>query len=443
MLRSASISTRSTTTTDPRADPSGGRRPRLRRGDRSLAGTGRGGRFRSRSRDRGRPRAGGRPRTGSAPQPRTATDRQPTRSDRRYDLVRLGRDGIRRQIRRRAAAIEKACGRKPLGFARREYTITDEVFRRASRSSASPYDASVFSVSPRTGAQKAAAIGLISLRGGRAARSSTRRTILRAPTRSVSLRARPYWKRGDGVLGSRCDAPPAAVHQDLGHARRGPGTVAGVRCASVGAREPRAARHRRPRRGRRPRRAPPAPAGRPACRMRERWPPSAAACDRAPKAGCDSSRCKKRRRSGIVAGAARETSADHAQDRARGAVAARPPEPVGRFRSRGYPMFSRSGYREQSPARACIVVHADGRPHPRHIRRRSAPEPMVMPTPSSLHAIERAPPLSCARSWPLNVGDADAVAIEVVMSRVRRAAVFRRRKRSRCARGTATCPVKR
>ena len=48
--------------------------------------------------------------------------------DHRYDLVRLGRDEIARQIGEGARAIEQATGEKPVGFRAPGYTISDEVF---------------------------------------------------------------------------------------------------------------------------------------------------------------------------------------------------------------------------------------------------------------------------------------------------------------------------
>mgnify|MGYP000851109606 CR=1 FL=1 len=115
----------------------------------------------------------------------------------RYDLVRLGRDEIRRQISGGAAAIEKACGRKPLGFRAPGYTITDEVFGVLEELGVT-YDASVFPC-PAYWSAKAAAIGLISLRGRKSRSIVDTPNVLRAPTRPYRS-GRPYWKRGDGVL---------------------------------------------------------------------------------------------------------------------------------------------------------------------------------------------------------------------------------------------------
>lgn len=117
--------------------------------------------------------------------------------DHRYDLVRLGRGEIARQIEGGAAAIERASGRRPVGFRAPGYTITDEVFGVLEELGVT-YDASVFPCPAYWGA-KTAAIGLIALRG-RASRSIVDTpNVLRAPTRPYRA-GRPYWKRGDGVL---------------------------------------------------------------------------------------------------------------------------------------------------------------------------------------------------------------------------------------------------
>lgn len=117
--------------------------------------------------------------------------------DHRYDLVRLGRAEIRRQIAEGASAIEEACGARPVGFRAPGYTITDEVFDVLAELGVT-YDASVFPC-PAYFAAKAAAIGLISLRG-RASRSILDTpNVLRAPTRPYRV-GRPYYTRGEGVL---------------------------------------------------------------------------------------------------------------------------------------------------------------------------------------------------------------------------------------------------
>src|SRR5450432_111284 len=48
--------------------------------------------------------------------------------DHKYDLVRLGKDEIARQVGGGIEAITKATGEAPVGFRAPGYTITDEVF---------------------------------------------------------------------------------------------------------------------------------------------------------------------------------------------------------------------------------------------------------------------------------------------------------------------------
>jgi hypothetical protein len=117
--------------------------------------------------------------------------------DHRYDLVRLGRDEIRRQIAGGASAIEEACGTKPVGFRAPGYTITNEVFGVLEELGVA-YDSSVFPC-PAYWSAKTAAIGLISLRGRKSRSIVDTPNVLRAPTRPYRS-GRPYWKRGDGVL---------------------------------------------------------------------------------------------------------------------------------------------------------------------------------------------------------------------------------------------------
>jgi peptidoglycan/xylan/chitin deacetylase (PgdA/CDA1 family) len=117
--------------------------------------------------------------------------------DHRYDLVRLGRDEIRRQIAEGARAIERATGAAPVGFRAPGYTITDEVFSVLEELGVA-YDSSVFPC-PAYWAAKTAAIGLIALRG-RASRSIIDTpAVLTAPTRPYRA-GRPYWRRGQGLV---------------------------------------------------------------------------------------------------------------------------------------------------------------------------------------------------------------------------------------------------
>jgi peptidoglycan-N-acetylglucosamine deacetylase len=117
--------------------------------------------------------------------------------DHRYDLVRLGRSEIRRQIEEGAKAIERATGTTPVGFRAPGYTITDEVFAVLEELGVA-YDSSVFPC-PAYWAAKTAAIGLIALRG-RASRSIVDTpAVLTAPTRPYRA-GRPYWRRGHGIV---------------------------------------------------------------------------------------------------------------------------------------------------------------------------------------------------------------------------------------------------
>jgi len=117
--------------------------------------------------------------------------------DHRYDLVRLGRDAIARQISEGARVIEEATGQKPVGFRAPGYTITDEVFDILAELGVS-YDASVFPC-PAYFAAKTAKIGTIALRGRKSRSIVDTPNVLRAPTRPYRI-GRPYWKRGNGLL---------------------------------------------------------------------------------------------------------------------------------------------------------------------------------------------------------------------------------------------------
>jgi len=117
--------------------------------------------------------------------------------DHRYDLVRLGRDEIRRQIEGGAAAIADACGERPVGFRAPGYTITDEVLDVLAELGVE-YDASVFPC-PAYWMAKTAAIGLIAMRGRKSRSIVDQPTVLLAPTRPYRV-GRPYWRRGSGIL---------------------------------------------------------------------------------------------------------------------------------------------------------------------------------------------------------------------------------------------------
>jgi peptidoglycan/xylan/chitin deacetylase (PgdA/CDA1 family) len=117
--------------------------------------------------------------------------------DHRYDLVRLGRDAIRRQIEGGADAIERAVGTRPVGFRAPGYTITDEVFEVLADLGVA-YDSSVFPC-PQYWAAKAVKIGLISAVGRTSRSIVDSPRVLTAPTRPYRT-GRPYWTRGGGLL---------------------------------------------------------------------------------------------------------------------------------------------------------------------------------------------------------------------------------------------------
>jgi hypothetical protein len=117
--------------------------------------------------------------------------------DHRYDLVRLGRDEIKRQIVEGINAIERATGEQPVGFRAPGYTITDEVFDVLEELGVS-YDASVFPC-PAYYSAKAAAIGLIALRGRKSRSIIDHPVVLTAPTRPYRV-GRPYHTKGAGIV---------------------------------------------------------------------------------------------------------------------------------------------------------------------------------------------------------------------------------------------------
>jgi peptidoglycan-N-acetylglucosamine deacetylase len=117
--------------------------------------------------------------------------------DHRYDLVRLGRDEIARQVREGAGAIEDAVGVRPSGFRAPGYTVSDELLDVLSELGVA-YDASVFPCPPYFLA-KAAALAAIALRGRTSRSILDRPAVLLSPTRPYRV-GRPYWRRGSGLV---------------------------------------------------------------------------------------------------------------------------------------------------------------------------------------------------------------------------------------------------
>lgn len=117
--------------------------------------------------------------------------------DHRYDLVRLGRAEIARQVEQGSRAIEEATGEAPVGFRAPGYTINDEVLDVLVELGFE-YDSSVFPC-PAYWAAKAAAIGFIAIRGRTSRSIVDTPAVLTAPTRPYRI-GRPYWQRGAGLL---------------------------------------------------------------------------------------------------------------------------------------------------------------------------------------------------------------------------------------------------
>jgi hypothetical protein len=117
--------------------------------------------------------------------------------DHRYDLTRLDRAEIGRQIDEGANAIERAVGERPIGFRAPGYTINDAVYD-VLRELGVSYDSSVFPCPAYWGA-KTAAIAWIAARGRKSRSIVDTPAVLTAPTRPYRI-GRPYWKRGDGML---------------------------------------------------------------------------------------------------------------------------------------------------------------------------------------------------------------------------------------------------
>jgi peptidoglycan/xylan/chitin deacetylase (PgdA/CDA1 family) len=133
--------------------------------------------------------------------------------DHRYDLVRLGRDEIARQVAGGIEAIERATGTRPVGFRAPGYTITDEVFDVLEDMGVS-YDSSVFPC-PAYWAMKATAIGFYKAKGRESRSIIDTPNVLRAPTRPYFV-GRPYYRRGTGLLELPVQVTPKLRLQFIG-----------------------------------------------------------------------------------------------------------------------------------------------------------------------------------------------------------------------------------
>jgi hypothetical protein len=117
--------------------------------------------------------------------------------DHKYDLTRLPRDEMRRQIEAGRDAIEAATGQRAVGFRAPGYTITDEVFDVLAELDVA-YDSSVFPCPPYWLAKRAA-LTAIALQGRRSHSVPDTPKVLLAPRTPYRV-GRPYWKRGRGML---------------------------------------------------------------------------------------------------------------------------------------------------------------------------------------------------------------------------------------------------
>jgi peptidoglycan/xylan/chitin deacetylase (PgdA/CDA1 family) len=117
--------------------------------------------------------------------------------DHRYDLTRLPRDEMRRQVVEGARAVEMGTGQRPTGFRAPGYTVNDTLYEVLEEACVE-YGSSVFPCPPYYFAK---AMRLAAMHAtGRTSRSILDVPwVLRAPTRPYRV-GRPYWKRGKGVL---------------------------------------------------------------------------------------------------------------------------------------------------------------------------------------------------------------------------------------------------
>jgi peptidoglycan/xylan/chitin deacetylase (PgdA/CDA1 family) len=117
--------------------------------------------------------------------------------DHRYDLTRLSRDEMKRQVEHGAKVIHDATGRRPVGFRAPGYTITDTLFDILEEAGIE-YGSSVFPCPPYYFA-KAARLAKMRLFGQTSRSILDVPAVLRAPTRPYRV-GRPFWQKGRGVL---------------------------------------------------------------------------------------------------------------------------------------------------------------------------------------------------------------------------------------------------
>jgi peptidoglycan-N-acetylglucosamine deacetylase len=117
--------------------------------------------------------------------------------DHLYDLTRRSTGEMTHQVQGGIDAIERATGARPSGFRAPGYTVTDALYAVLEECGV-VYDSSVFPCPPYYLA-KAAAMGLVRLRGSVSRSILDRPSVLTAPTRPYRI-GRPYHRRGDGLV---------------------------------------------------------------------------------------------------------------------------------------------------------------------------------------------------------------------------------------------------
>jgi peptidoglycan/xylan/chitin deacetylase (PgdA/CDA1 family) len=115
----------------------------------------------------------------------------------RYDLTRLDGATMHNEVEFAQDAIERATGRRPVGFRAPGYTVTDELLGLIEHAGFL-YDSSVFPC-PVYWGLKGAAIAAIRLQGRRSHSVLDTPRVLTAPTRPYRI-GHPYWTRGGGLL---------------------------------------------------------------------------------------------------------------------------------------------------------------------------------------------------------------------------------------------------
>lgn len=114
-----------------------------------------------------------------------------------YDLSRRAKSEVREDIARCGDAIERAIGKRPVGFRAPGYTIDDAMFEVLEELDYR-YDSSVFPC-PAYYSAKTLAIGAIRARGRRSHSIVDDPRVLLAPA-DPYRRGAPYWRRGAGIL---------------------------------------------------------------------------------------------------------------------------------------------------------------------------------------------------------------------------------------------------